>query len=395
MATSKVRRDTGTKLIVGPEKIKFELPKSLLVEKSGYFRAAYKTHMKEASENTFTITDVDEEHFEKLVNWFETGEMELESNADEEFDHHGNYSCEEYSAYDSDTGLDYEDDSFIEDELRERLPGYDAPGTLPPLVPVPRDLQFIQRIFREVQSMLDLDAYQLDVVIKLLGPYQHDDWRGEFDFVDECRELLRKKLAIEPDVLLVGDALPFADEGKAEVDAEAERELKIYDSLIDIYILADRFDIQELRIDIMNELQAHLHELTLRPNSGQSLPKFETVNKAYENLPGSSDLLLWLVHAYSTYWISGADREDQVVAKEQLPAEFSLSVMTTIAEKSYCGLKEVDDDEEMPEYQDMCRLLSYFVVSGQKRKDSAAYGWQKRRVGIRAYVLVVDRIAMA
>lgn len=350
----------------------------------------------------FTISDIDEVDFRKMLAWFETGEIELESDTHDEINHvfyegtteHGDYSNEEYSAYDSDTGLDYEDDEVIEDEdwedpprhwSHERIRAWRNSARKPKDPrPKPHWLDYIQYLFHEATSISELDTFQLSLVLHQWGPIEDPRKRGTWDFMDECRALLAEKLEADPSARLYGQpgVADADDKGSSsydidEDDGSAEKSLAIYDSLVALYILADRFDIQELRIDIMNELQAHLHELTLRPNTGQSLPKFETISKAYENLPPSSDLLLWLVHAYAFYWVPSTDRKDQAVVRAGLPSEFLLDVITTIVEKSYCGLAEVDDDEEMPEYQDICNCHKHESEDERIRRERADEGEDK------------------
>ncbi|KXT03789.1 hypothetical protein AC578_754 [Pseudocercospora eumusae] len=372
---------TITTILAGPDRSRYAVHKALLCQKSGYFTSAYNTSMKEAIEDTFTISDLPDEAFRSLITWLYTGKVFLQpgqdssqymaiasastgdQSNDNEADSDGNSEAEndilEWSEdgsirdgwyEDSDRDPDSSDDEMLyededEDEKRIEQAGEMTSGQ--------RSEAFkIAQVFPGFLKLDELDVYQLSCLLRM-----HEGEACGKEFREKCKAMLETKL----EETAVG-------EDSSKTDTYGQDEIDTYDRLIDIYILADRFDIQGLRIDIMNLIEGHKAEQGDYVSNG-TLPELSTIAKACENLPPTSDLRLWLVHGLA--FECSAQAEDL----EILPKDFLADVLATMGQKA----KWLWTKDDWPQYQDECLCHAHESQDEVKRRLVNGVGDQSLR----------------
>ncbi|EME77732.1 uncharacterized protein MYCFIDRAFT_84831 [Pseudocercospora fijiensis CIRAD86] len=326
---------TITTILAGPDRIRYAVHKALLCQKSGYFARAYNTTMKEPSQDTFTISDLPDEAFRTLITWLYTGKVFLqpgkepslsvavppEESDDEADDDDDDGSIRDGWYQDSDKDPDSGDDEMEyedEDQQTDLAPKWT-------LKERPEAFR-ISQAFPHSSNLSDLDSYQLNCLVRM---YEHEPYDGgdHSEFLDKCKALLKQS----------------ADNESNSRESSDQGERDTYDHLIDIYILADRFDIQGLRIDIMNLIEEHQGEQE-KYITDSTLPTLPTIAKVCENLPHTSDLRLWLVHGMAFEFSA------QAAELEILPKDFLVDVLATMGQK----VKWLWTKDDLPQYQDQC-----------------------------------------
>lgn len=284
--------------------------KALLCEHSDYFRAAYRSELKEAQQHRFEFADVDREVFRIFVQWMYTSKIYADATADapmalpwqgdgtdedddKEYDDdtpQGGYESELEEEYDEDVGQEPGD---ADDEMHEHAGG----------VAMTDEQRVLAQTFsRFYEDSLHLDAYQLGILLNLnlddpSQITQHEKYRSKWE------ALLREKRQVQSE---------------------------LFAQLIDLYILADRFGVKALRASLMFHLQALRGQG--RDGLGCTLP-LHLVTKAFDNLPESSPLCRWLITLFAFDWIPALDDDERAAARAELPKSFLAEAMFLLASR--------------------------------------------------------------
>ncbi|CZT16788.1 uncharacterized protein RCC_02621 [Ramularia collo-cygni] len=333
-----------TTIIIGEDEEQFHVHKALLCSKSGYFAAGYGTNMKEATSHKFHITDVSPPAFRSLVTWLYTGKVFLkpgqqpalhkvpefqieQSVVDEEFPEP--WDDPEYDAVSEthpEKDYEYDDDSssasFASSASSDQIN-----------IPVERTLsqereaKIVHDLFPNADPN-DLDSYQMEHLIR-----QQSDWTEEANWTEEAAPSLAKWQSIL-DAQKKWKQLA-RDESTQENSQEEDKEEAVdnFDRLLDLYIVADRFDVPLLRRDALNHLDAQMtgYHMIL---TGHARPSYAFVIKAYENLPEGCDLRSWLVNVFAQDWSPVEDTgEERRAARCELPRDFLFDLASTLAER--------------------------------------------------------------
>lgn len=303
-----------TCILVGPDKQKFSVHKALLCDRTEYFRSAYNTGLKEAQEHLFTVEDIESAIFAVFVTWLYTSDiflspswaspLQLEREAGS-----STRSIEGPHIDDSEPRCSEDDDADDEDyENDEVWPEYSDDDEPPELEDGSLERQKIWCLIRFNGEAIDLDTHGLEVLLKLTEDQpHHGEYRSKWEQI-----LVDKQNAINQN----------ADEGP-----EGHQPKSLFTTLIELYILADRFGAQALRIKIIT----HLHDQRRRQKKIRavaSLPTFHDVARAFENLLPSSPLRFWLIDVFAYDWDPTADTATQVADRELLPKDFLIPVLT-------------------------------------------------------------------
>ncbi|KXT15491.1 hypothetical protein AC579_3378 [Pseudocercospora musae] len=361
-----------TTIVAGSDRSRYAVHKALLCQKSGYFATAYNTSMKESSEDEFTISDVPDHAFRTLISWLYTGRVFLnpgqkstlagalapsdtcdeagvtkgtsEENAGPEYDNLGSDGDDSNIDGDYDDS-DREDSDGSDDEMDHESDCEDEESRANEAAHASFDPQSeafkISGIFRGFSKAFELDTYQLSCLVRL-----YEGSEAHHSFVNKCKRMLKNKL----EKTVVDTVVLPPNIGQQE-------EIEIYDRLVDIYILADRFDIQDLRINIMNIFQKHQAEQEHHLTDCTS-PNLATISKACENLPSTSDLRLWLVHRMAF------ECPTEATELHALPKDFLVDVLATIAQNVKCLWTKGD----LPKYQDQCLCHAHQSLDEVKRR---------------------------
>lgn len=341
---------TMTTLLVGPEKRKYVVHKELLRSKLGYFKSGYNTPMVETVKNVFEIEDVPDLAFRSLITWLYTGEVfidpgnteALQENFDAEHDQEmeSGMACDEWKEEEKPSGhttthgtvvnsqgsddQDYEFDSGSEsDDFNGNEDPVQPDDPLPFAGHADEDPEqrLIKKTFPDT-NLSDLDAYQLGVLIQL---HSTESFMADPSYLSKWKMLLEQK----------------TEEPQNEDNEEVE--LDVYDCLFDLYILGDRFDAPLLCTTIIDLLESE-RAAQAEQLHGQPLPTFQSVTKAFDSLPASSQLRRWLLFVFAYHWRPSGDRPDQAAARDLLPRDFLLELMLTAVERIYytAGAENVD-----------------------------------------------------
>ncbi|KAF2705184.1 hypothetical protein K504DRAFT_471687 [Pleomassaria siparia CBS 279.74] len=115
---------------------------------------------------------------------------------------------------------------------------------------------------------------------------------------------------------------------------------------IALYIFANRYEIPELRRDVVVAWQTNDEMI-------QSMPDHGNVISAYDGLPPNSPLCRMFLDMYSVYWNPARDTEQQIALRSQLPQAFLFELATMLAkgerqktEKDWCEFHEHETDED-------------------------------------------------
>ncbi|KAK4612137.1 hypothetical protein CLAFUW4_13001 [Fulvia fulva] len=358
---------TMTTVLVGAGRRAYHVHKALLCDKLGYFRAAYNTPMQEATGDTFKIEDISEFTFGLVVKWLYTGKIYLADgehevvptshgeNKNPEADYEsdgcgseasGGSECEKANtrrdsragttANETEVEVDYEYESGSElsdtevaarDSITTDSTEQEQ-GILLKHASAASYETFEQHCIRAVfpdAEARNLDTYQLDVLIRF---YEHT---AAYEQIDDLRtryaEVL-SKLKIRQETLIHEPTLPQVHTAEADDDDD------VYDILADLYILADCFDSTELKRVTLKHASA---EFVMRVSTLHTrlLPTFQTVGKAFENLPKASDFRKWLLYVFSRFWRPSGDSPGQVLERDDLRKDFTTELMLVIAERCY------------------------------------------------------------
>lgn len=105
--------------------------------------------------------------------------------------------------------------------------------------------------------------------------------------------------------------------------------------LTSLYIFADRFDVPQLRKDIIAVIHKHYGLYK------DSLPPYAGIIMAFGNLPASSPLCKVYIDLYAFRWNPEYyDEGDEKAAQQFLPADFTLSVMNGLGTERWNKLKD-------------------------------------------------------
>ncbi|KAK4496916.1 hypothetical protein PRZ48_011365 [Zasmidium cellare] len=313
---------TITTIVVGPEKRRFAVHKSVLCHSSNYFRAAYASPMTEAKQNHFIFSDVSHVVFSRVVTWIYNGKICLNADPQDPDAYQsveGEYDADE-DGYDSDrdesagyaADIRPGDPRVVKDVQQKVVLIGDEEEAMKELKELRSSLTGEQMLFHLVHPYAtqttkasELDAYQLRALIQLSAQEDNFD-----ELAQKWKEILAQK---------------ESDERKQEEQDQGidSRHDRLFMLLIRLYVLADRFDIPQLRHDTMDYLQNGVY------HNPDVLPSFEAVTHAFDNLPSNSKLRLWLVHIFAYTWNPDLDSPEQVAKRESLPKDFILEVMLT------------------------------------------------------------------
>ncbi|KAF2170555.1 hypothetical protein M409DRAFT_19374 [Zasmidium cellare ATCC 36951] len=270
---------TVTSIFVGTEPRYFTVHKNLLCHYSNYFRAAYDSGMKEAHEHRFVLTDdVDPAAVSTLITWMYTGMIPLSlgseyDGSDEEYVEGDDHS----DTTDSDAGdepnseMTPEEEEFyiaINNNLRDRHSSLEL--ALP-------DRWEVMRQHWHGQEVLELDDGD-DSNGKSLPKMQGNEY-GFWSSMHQGRPEQHYFLAVDP----------YATEGTEATDQS-------------------------------------VHPGGPLANNPSALPSFATVITAFENLPSTSKLRLWMVHVFAYEWDPEMDSPKEVALRDFLPKEFLLEM---------------------------------------------------------------------
>ena len=157
-------------------------------------------------------------------------------------------------------------------------------------------------------SLTELDTYQLRV---LIGVFEYDKRAKKYR--TKWEKLLAQKAELESQAPL------------SNMDEDSEPP-STYDRLIELYILADRFDTPILRAQVFALLQTeHAEQRSLA--GGTPLPSYETVARVYEAVPEGSELRAWLLNVYTCDWKFASVSEQMIAAMDVLPRDFLVRLL--------------------------------------------------------------------
>ncbi|ORY16121.1 hypothetical protein BCR34DRAFT_611716 [Clohesyomyces aquaticus] len=133
----------------------------------------------------------------------------------------------------------------------------------------------------------------------------------------------------------------------------------LVDSLLDLYIFADRYETRHLRNDIMTTLGDYDDKL-------QQYPGLEPVAKAFDNLPASSTFCQYLVMQNALCWDPDRDSEEfEGKLYKSLPPEFLFQVM--IINTRRANSENCPETPFFDELNDRCTFHEHWD-EGQKRR---------------------------
>jgi hypothetical protein len=99
--------------------------------------------------------------------------------------------------------------------------------------------------------------------------------------------------------------------------------------LTELSIFSDRY--------IVQALHTHIIDLTLdyADEGDQPVPNYDTVERAFDNLPETSPYLRLLVDVHCRNWIQSPNVKDEQAAFAQLPATFLYKLVVRYAERAF------------------------------------------------------------
>ena len=332
-----------TTVLAGPNQQKLTIHNALLCSHTEYFKHAYGSGMREAHADLFSFEDVDASTIHAFFLWLYTGDVYLNSRSpmpvklstdnlskctvdgeqsDEDYDDASfvpDSEADEYDESDSKKGGKviegykdgapvYKEEEDLEDEIDDEVDWSGINRDRPVLERISQDRMLVNLHFGGCldDEPRELDLYQLHTLLLI---YEED---GRFrQCCDKWRTLLEEK---------------YAEEDHRSEDLTVDESEDAYSQLVDLYILADRFGVLVLRRQVINHLQ---HEFNRRFEDDRLhlLPSFETIARAFANLPPNSPLRAWLADLFAREWDPLADNEDDIEARSSLPHDFVLAVM--------------------------------------------------------------------
>ena len=266
---------------------------------SEYFRAAYNSNLEEAQNDLFTFGDVDAATFRAFVLWLYNGRISLDGRTclaaeQDAEDDEAMSEDEEYAFPETESEIDLEEED--EDDCGDSIS--DSEEILP------EEECLYAHGFR-VKEASGLSVQHLAYLIETVenSPNSSNKPDHDKDHLPKWRQLLE-------------DKLQYSNASVADTSDEAA----VMSALIDLYLLADRLAVQQLKLDTISALHA-------QHRRGDALPSPVDVARAFENLPSSSPLRTWLVHAYAFGWDASEDSEANRTVLEQLPSNFIMDVL--------------------------------------------------------------------
>ena len=342
---------------MGEDQKKYHVHKALLCKRVGYFAAAYRTNMEECADDTFCVDDVSDLAFRSLISWLYTGkvflipgsqsaaqvgEPFLETTDDMDEDYVLPSWQPEYDAVsDTDSQIDYEYDEgpdalepdHIELDTIISVVDLEKGGTRTTWAKErPREgenlEQLEQRIVEGVfpQTLAtSLNTRQLSILLRIAhaqATSPQAEERTFVPFVAKWTDMLERSSEN-----VDGEASEMGNSDDEDVESNA------FALLVDLYIVADRFDVPLLRREVMDLVQTE-HDNQIRTLGGNALPPFDVVAHAFENLPSGSALRQWLLHVFAYRWSPYADTQEERAARDRLPRDFLLELAIILAERS-------------------------------------------------------------
>ncbi|KAI9714910.1 MAG: hypothetical protein M1820_000199 [Bogoriella megaspora] len=261
----------------------FTVHKDLLCYYSPNFRAALNGHFREKSEGKLDLSDVDDRIVNVFLEWLYFERLPWDLSNDD--------FCEDESQKGgSSENEDYEDktDSGFDTGLKEELAALAADD--------------------DGESGLQLQA----------GVDRRD--ANDLISIGENPDV-EATMITEADVQLRKARLP---DYEAYLAAQPEAEL------VETYILADKYDIPELRNDLMTRLW--FSEQIFYPDE---LYSWAVVVQAFENLPANSGLCRYLIDLYSRHYDASLQMytPEEKYFEERLSNEFLVPVMQCLSQK--------------------------------------------------------------
>ena len=314
-----------TTAFVGAEQRKFSIHKALLLQHSEYFRSAYNSQMKEALEDTFVFNDIDSNVFQTFILWLYTNEILLGAGLLSLGDLRGaEGEAEEDDESTTSCGADHRNDSTLSEGWYEDL-GDEEEGGEEAAENFGEDMIF--------ESLTDEEWFHA-----IHDPDHHFAGDPEQLSSYQLRTLLMLQ---EKNVSYDAERIQWKALLAEKASAGDDEEAIITTALIDLYILADRFGVRELRVTTMDRLQEQCSD-----PSGNVVP-FELVSRAFDNLPPSSPLRTWLVQVFASNWNPRDDDAERAESRRNLAKDFLLEVLAATASR-------INEQEVDMCYFDMC-----------------------------------------
>jgi hypothetical protein len=144
------------------------------------------------------------------------------------------------------------------------------------------------------------------------------------------------------------------DEEMQDDEEDAENEVAIYyyqlmESIVELYVLADRYETRQLRNDVITALRGYNKETDCYPD-------LHTVLKAYEKLPESSTLCQYIIKTNALHWNPAKDSEkERREIYPLLPYDFTLNVMLINNRRANSSKKKWSEELEN-ELADHCNF---------------------------------------
>ncbi|KAK3718709.1 hypothetical protein LTR37_004928 [Vermiconidia calcicola] len=280
-----------TTILVGPDEAKFAVHTALLCRSTKYFRSAYRSQMKEAIDSIFRFDESIAVYSHTTPASQEHTGGDTDSDADSEY-----AASEDESEWRGHSEASEEDDDDDDDD--SATAEHDETSHME--LDLSEEQNAITNHLNVTEEAGDLNIHQLETLLRLCqNSYVSADLQ---QFKDKWQRILQQKIA------------------------DPNHRKTTFTGLIDLFILADRFDVHALRmktIDLLHRVRESQKIVT----PWESLPSFEDVSKAFANLPATSPLRAWLVHVYANSWNPGADSEVSRAMRERLPKDFVMDVM--------------------------------------------------------------------
>ena len=318
-------------LKVGDNLETFQLHRDLLCRESLYFRKAFNGSFRESEIKSSTLQDVRTDDFRIFAAWLYSGRLCFVPQTE---------------------GQEMSDESKGKDEAEDEK-------ALSATIEIP--------LFAEWANSAATMSPVKPAASDLNGP-------------------LRLPVVVQPGIDIV--TTPQDQSDPIKEDEEPERNISdrpitwTWRMLVNLYILGDRLDVPQFRIDVIDIMGERLFE---------SLPFLPDVEHAFDNLPKSSPLLTFLIHAFAHYEIFAQEPE----AYESLPPEFLVGIIRTNAQRlprSLCTACYKDavalvenydidvgfvskEEDGAPMHQDICHYHEH-------RNDEERAMCQRRRVAI-------------
>lgn len=178
-----------------------------------------------------------------------------------------------------------------------------------------QSLEFaVWRVWKQMKPV-DLDAYQVRAVMLM----HLESGAASREVKHKLQTMFHEKRQVKTE-----QTIHFASEPPPLA----------YDRLIDLYILAHRYEAPELCDKIITLLQAE-HDEQQAILGGRPLPSSEVVARAYGAVPKGSTLRDWLLNIYTCNWKPVSLSEETIAAMEELPKEFVTQLLLAHSQTTF------------------------------------------------------------